>query len=115
MHCNFVPFLGCAAKHVTTFSIRLRTCPQLLQEFVGADLRNIRGQVLTPGSSSRRPARHQFMDSTGLSDSKSTGASMISSVDDLSYVDSAAMTSTSRPAEVGSSYKNILSDLKKFN
>ncbi|XP_022856469.1 rho GTPase-activating protein 7-like isoform X3 [Olea europaea var. sylvestris] len=73
---------------------------QRTEEFVGADLRNIRGQVLTPGSSSRRPARHQFMDSTGLSDSKSTGASMISSVDDLSYVDSAAMPSTSRPAEV---------------
>ncbi|CAI9778278.1 unnamed protein product [Fraxinus pennsylvanica] len=72
---------------------------QRTEELVGADRRNIRGHVLTSGSS-RRPAQHQFLDSTGLSDSKSPGASTSSSVDNLCYVDSAAIPCTSGAAEV---------------
>ncbi|KAL2507090.1 Rho GTPase-activating protein 7 [Forsythia ovata] len=72
---------------------------QRTEELVGADPKNIRGQVLTSGSSGRRPARHHFIDSTRLSDSKSNGASTSSSVDDHCYVDSAAISSTSKAAE----------------
>ncbi|KAL3529945.1 hypothetical protein ACH5RR_009267 [Cinchona calisaya] len=70
---------------------------QRTEELLGADLRNIKGQVLTSGSSSRQPARKQFIDSTSLSDSKSTDPSTSLSVDEFGAVDSA---STSRAAEV---------------
>ncbi|XP_057955054.1 rho GTPase-activating protein 7 isoform X3 [Malania oleifera] len=69
------------------------------ESLLGADWRNLKGQVLASGSSGRQPARKQFMDSTGLSDSKSTGASTIVSMDELCGVDSASVPSTSRVVE----------------
>ncbi|KAL2510909.1 Rho GTPase-activating protein 7 [Abeliophyllum distichum] len=73
---------------------------QRTEELLGADLRNTKGQVLTSGSSSRQPARKQFIDSTSLSDSKSNEESRSLSMDDLCAVDSASIPSTSRVAEV---------------
>nr|XP_027102572.1 rho GTPase-activating protein 7-like isoform X1 [Coffea arabica] len=70
------------------------------EELLGSDLRNIKGQVLTSGSSSRQPSRKQFIDSTSLSDSKSTEASTSLSVDEFGAVDSVAIPSTSRAGEV---------------
>lgn len=70
------------------------------EELLGSDLRNIKGQVLTSGSSSRQPSRKQFIDSTSLSDSKSTEASTSLSVDDFGAVESASIPSTSRAGEV---------------
>ncbi|XAR60304.1 hypothetical protein NMG60_11033616 [Bertholletia excelsa] len=67
--------------------------------FAGAELRNIKGQVPTSGSSSKQPARKPFMEASSFSDSKSTEASTSLSVDEL-CVDSASMPSTSRAAEV---------------
>lgn len=67
---------------------------------MGADLRNIKGQLLTSGSSSRVPSRKQLIESTSLNDSKSTDASTSLSMDDFCAVDSAALPSTSRAAEV---------------
>ncbi|KZV44449.1 rho GTPase-activating protein 7 [Dorcoceras hygrometricum] len=72
---------------------------QRTEEFLATDLRNIKGQILTSGSSSRQPSRKQFMESTSLSDSKSTEASTSLSMDDLCAVDSASLPSTSRAAE----------------
>ncbi|XP_075512182.1 LOW QUALITY PROTEIN: rho GTPase-activating protein 7-like [Primulina tabacum] len=72
---------------------------QRTQEFLGIDLRNIKGQILTSGSSSRQPSRKQIMEATSLSDSKSTEASTSLSMDDLCAVDSASIPSTSRAAE----------------
>ena len=70
----------------------------ILQEnLLGPDWRNVKGQGLAVGNSSRQPTRKQFMDSTSLSDSKSTEASANMSMDELCMVDSA---STSRAAEV---------------
>ncbi|KAI3797851.1 hypothetical protein L1987_33115 [Smallanthus sonchifolius] len=63
---------------------------------LGAELRNMKGQALMNGNTSRQPARVQFLDSTRLSDFKSTETSM----DDFRVIDSASMPSTSRPAEV---------------
>ncbi|KAI3795882.1 hypothetical protein L1987_38542 [Smallanthus sonchifolius] len=63
---------------------------------LGAELRNIKGQTLMNGNTSRHPARAQFLDSTRFSDFKSTETSM----DDFRAIDSASMPSTSRPAEV---------------
>lgn len=68
--------------------------------FWGTDWRNVKGQLLASDTNSRPPGRKPFTDSTSLSDSKSTEASTSISVDDLSAVDSAAMPSTSRAAEV---------------
>ncbi|GFZ20625.1 Rho GTPase activation protein (RhoGAP) with PH domain-containing protein [Actinidia rufa] len=69
------------------------------ESILGAELRNIKGQVLTSGSSSRQPARKHFGESASFSDSKSTEASTSISVDDLCAVDSASIPSTSRVAE----------------
>lgn len=52
------------------------------------------------GNMSRQPACKQFLDSIGLSDSKSTETSTTLSMDDFSAVDSAGLPSTSRPDEV---------------
>lgn len=62
---------------------------------LGTDLRNIKGQALTSASSSRQPARKQFLDSTSMSDTKSTEASTSISMDEFGTVD---MPSTSRAA-----------------
>ncbi|KAH7542185.1 hypothetical protein FEM48_Zijuj02G0046300 [Ziziphus jujuba var. spinosa] len=70
------------------------------ESLLGTDWRNIKGQVLASGSGSRLPNRKPFMDSTSLTDSKSTEASTSMSMDELSAVDSAAVPSTSRAAEV---------------
>ncbi|XP_015873668.3 rho GTPase-activating protein 7 [Ziziphus jujuba] len=70
------------------------------ESLLGTDWRNIKGQVLVSGSGSRQPNRKPFMDSTSLTDSKSTEASTSMSMDELSAVDSAAVPSTSRAAEV---------------
>lgn len=67
---------------------------------MGADLRNIKGQLLTHGSNGRLPSRKQLIESTSLSDSKSTEASTSLSMDDFPAVDSAALPSSSRVAEV---------------
>lgn len=73
----------------------------MMQEnLLGADWRNVKGQGLAVGNSSRQPIRKQFMDSTSLSDSKSTEASANVTMDELCVVDSASIPSTSRAAEV---------------
>ncbi|XP_073021814.1 rho GTPase-activating protein 7-like isoform X1 [Primulina eburnea] len=72
---------------------------QRTEEYLGTDLRNMKGQILTSGGSSRQPSRKQFMEATSLSDSKSTEASTSLSMDDLCAVDSASLPSTSRAAE----------------
>lgn len=69
------------------------------ENLLGADWRNIKGQGLTTGSSSRLPSRKQFVDSTSLSDSKSTEASANMSMDELCGVDSTSVPSTSRAVE----------------
>ncbi|KAJ4724451.1 Rho GTPase-activating protein 7 [Melia azedarach] len=69
------------------------------ESLLGADWRNIKGQGLATGSSSRLPSRKQFVESTSLSDSKSTEASTAMSMDELCGVDSAAAPSTSRAVE----------------
>lgn len=68
------------------------------ENLLGADWRNIKGQGLATGSSNRLP-RKQFVESTSLSDSKSTEASANVSMDELCGVDSASVPSTSRPIE----------------
>lgn len=71
----------------------------LLQEnLFGADLRNIKAQGLTSGSS-RPHIRKQLLESASFSDSKSTEASA-TSMDEFCAVDSASVPSTSRAAEV---------------
>ncbi|KAM0016087.1 putative Rho GTPase activation protein [Helianthus debilis subsp. tardiflorus] len=67
---------------------------------LGTELRNIKGQTLTSGNSSRQPApaparKQHLMDS---SDSKSTEASTSLSMDDFAAVDSVSIPSSSRPA-----------------
>ncbi|XP_055833276.1 rho GTPase-activating protein 7-like isoform X2 [Solanum dulcamara] len=71
---------------------------QRSEELLGADMRNVKGQVLTSGASSRQPARKLFLDTT-LSDSKSTDASTSLSLDELCAVDSPCGPSTSRAIE----------------
>ncbi|XP_070018475.1 rho GTPase-activating protein 7-like isoform X2 [Nicotiana sylvestris] len=71
---------------------------QRSEEFLGADMRNVKGQVLKSGPSSRQPARKLFLDTT-LSDSKSTEASTSLSLDELGAIDSPSVHSTSRTAE----------------
>nr|POE91078.1 rho gtpase-activating protein 7 [Quercus suber] len=70
------------------------------ESLLGTDWRSIKGQALAPGSSIKQPSRKQFIDSTSLSDSKSTEASTSMSMDELCAVDSASVPSTSRAAEV---------------
>lgn len=68
---------------------------------IAADWRTIKGQALASASSGRQPVRKQFIDPTSsLSDSKSTEASTSISMDELYAVDSAAVPSTSRAAEL---------------
>lgn len=68
---------------------------------LGTELRNIKGQTLKSGNGSRQqPSRKQLLDSTNLSDSRSTEASTSLSMDDFGAVDSACIPSSSRPAEV---------------
>ncbi|XP_049379217.1 rho GTPase-activating protein 7-like isoform X3 [Solanum stenotomum] len=71
---------------------------QRSEELLGADTRNVKGQVLTSGASSRQPARKLFLDTT-LSDSKSTEVSTSLSLDELGAVDSPCGPSTSRAIE----------------
>ncbi|KAK9273999.1 hypothetical protein L1049_018813 [Liquidambar formosana] len=70
------------------------------ESLFGADWRTIKGQILASGNSGRQPSRKQFMESTSLSDSKSTEASTSISMDELCAVDSTSVPSTSRAAEV---------------
>nr|POE81142.1 rho gtpase-activating protein 7 [Quercus suber] len=70
------------------------------ERLLGTDWRSIKGQALAPGSSIKQPSRKQLIDSTSLSDSKSTEASTSMSMDELCAVDSASVPSTSRAAEV---------------
>lgn len=69
------------------------------ESVLGSDWRNIKGHALASGSS-RLSSRKQFLDSSNLSDSRSTEASTSISMDDICAVDSASMPSTSRAAEV---------------
>uniref|UniRef100_A0A2N9FMF7 Rho-GAP domain-containing protein n=1 Tax=Fagus sylvatica TaxID=28930 RepID=A0A2N9FMF7_FAGSY len=69
------------------------------ESLLGTEWRGIKGQVLAPGNSIKQPSRKQFLDSTSLSDSKSTEASTSLSMDELCAVDSASVPSTSRAAE----------------
>ncbi|XP_057801200.1 rho GTPase-activating protein 7-like isoform X2 [Salvia miltiorrhiza] len=73
---------------------------QRTEELMGADVRNIKGQLFAYGSNGRLPSRKQLIEPTSLSDSKSTEASTSLSMDDFPAVDSAAVPSTSRAAEV---------------
>ncbi|CAI9106267.1 OLC1v1005388C1 [Oldenlandia corymbosa var. corymbosa] len=72
---------------------------QRTEELLGSDSRNVKGQLLASGSSSRQPTRKQFMDSPSLGDSKSTEASTSLSLEELGAVDSTSVPSSSR-AEV---------------
>ncbi|KAF8403647.1 hypothetical protein HHK36_011751 [Tetracentron sinense] len=67
---------------------------------LGADRRNIKGQVLPSTNSSKQLLRKQSAGSTNLSDSKSTEASTSNSLDELCAVDSATIPSTSRRVEI---------------
>jgi hypothetical protein len=66
------------------------------ENLVGSDSRNMKGLTLTAGSSSRQVGRKQFMESTSLTNSKSTEIS--TSIDEFGAVDSASIPSTSRAA-----------------
>lgn len=72
----------------------------LQENLLGTDWRNIRGQGLAAGSSSRQPTRKQSADPTSLSDAKSTEASVSMYMDDLCAAESASVPSTSRAVEV---------------
>lgn len=72
-----------------------------MQELLGADLRNMKGQVLTSTSGMRQPTRKQLRE-TSLSDSKSTEASTGLSVGDCDAVDSSPLHPTSKATEVTS-------------
>ncbi|XP_031121526.1 rho GTPase-activating protein 7-like isoform X2 [Ipomoea triloba] len=72
---------------------------QRTEELFGSELRNIKGQVLTSGSTSRQPGRKHSLETTSLSDSKSTEASASLSMDELGGVDSVSVPSTSRVTE----------------
>lgn len=76
-------------------------------------MRNIKGQLLTYGSNGRLPSRKQLIESTSLSDSKTTEASTSLSMDDFLVVDSAALPSTSRVAEVRSLFSHSMHTLKQ--
>ncbi|XP_024032105.1 rho GTPase-activating protein 7 isoform X2 [Morus notabilis] len=69
------------------------------ESLLGTEWRAMKGQVLSSGGINRQPLRKPFMDPS-LSDSKSTEASTSMTMDELSVVDSAAVPSTSRAAEV---------------
>ncbi|XP_042002729.1 rho GTPase-activating protein 7-like [Salvia splendens] len=84
----------------TTLAVCNHERRQRTEESMGADGRNIKGQLLAHGSNGRLPSRKQFIEPSSLSDSKSTEASTSLSVDDFPAVDSGAVPSTSRVAEV---------------
>ncbi|KAG4145068.1 hypothetical protein ERO13_D05G075900v2 [Gossypium hirsutum] len=67
------------------------------ESLLGPDWRNVKGQELAVGNSSKQPTRKQFMESTSLSDSKSAELSVNMSMDEVT---SASIPSTSRAAEV---------------
>lgn len=72
-----------------------------MQELLGSDLRNMKGQVLTSASGMRQPARKQLRESS-LSDSKSTEVSTSLSAGECDAVDSSPLHSTSKATEVAS-------------
>ncbi|KAG8388942.1 hypothetical protein BUALT_Bualt02G0177700 [Buddleja alternifolia] len=78
----------------TTLAVCNHERKQRTEELFGADLRNIKGQMLTPGSSNRQHSQKQFIETRSVSDSKSTEASMDDAVDTASY-----LPSTSRATE----------------
>ncbi|XP_041998158.1 rho GTPase-activating protein 7-like isoform X2 [Salvia splendens] len=84
----------------TTLAVCNHERRQRTEESMGADGRNIKGQLLAHGSNGRLPSRKQFIEPSSLSDSKSTEASTSLSVDDFPAVDLGAVPSTSRVAEV---------------
>ncbi|KAL0437170.1 UNVERIFIED_CONTAM: Rho GTPase-activating protein 7, partial [Sesamum radiatum] len=61
----------------TTLAVCNHERKQRTEELLGADLRNIKGQLLTSGSSSRLPSRKLFIEPTNSSDSKSAEASTV--------------------------------------
>ncbi|KAM0037810.1 putative Rho GTPase activation protein [Helianthus debilis subsp. tardiflorus] len=71
---------------------------------LGAEFRNIRGQTLMNGNTSRQATRVQFLDSTRFSDSKSSETSTSLSMGEFGAVDSAIMPFTSTPTEVIDDY-----------
>lgn len=75
-------------------------------------MRNIKGELLTYGSYGRLPSRKQLNESTSLSDSKGTEASTSLSMDDFPAVDSTALPSTSRVAEVRSLCRHSIHTFK---
>lgn len=74
---------------------------KMMQELLGSDLRNMKGQILTSASGIRQPARKQLRE-TSLSDSKSTEASTSLSVGECGAVDSSPLHPTSKATEVTS-------------
>ncbi|MBA0817173.1 hypothetical protein Gohar_001760 [Gossypium harknessii] len=70
------------------------------ESLLGPDWRNVKGQGLAIGNSTRQPTRKQFVDSPNLSDSKIIEASPNMSINELCAVGSASIPSTSRAAEV---------------
>lgn len=70
---------------------------QRTEELLGADVRNIKGQLLISGSNSRQPARKQFLEPTNLTDSKNADLNL--STDGHGVVDTSSIPSTSRAGE----------------
>ncbi|XP_058181771.1 rho GTPase-activating protein 7-like isoform X2 [Rhododendron vialii] len=70
------------------------------ESLFGAELKNIKGPMMTSGISSKHLAKKQFIDSAIFSDSRGTEASINISMDELCGVDSLSMPSTSRVSEV---------------
>lgn len=76
-------------------------CSEIMQELLGSDLRNMKGQVMTSASGMRQPTRKQLRESS-LSDSKSTEVSTSLSAGECDAVDSSPLHSTSNATEVTS-------------
>ncbi|KAI8573294.1 hypothetical protein RHMOL_Rhmol01G0267100 [Rhododendron molle] len=70
------------------------------ESLFGAELKNIKGPMMTSGISSKQLAKKQFLDSASFSDSRGTAASINISMDELCGVNSLSMPSTSRVSEV---------------
>lgn len=85
----------CSVLILSTLNMHFKNCLQ--ETLLGPDWRNVKGQELAVGNSSKQPTRKQFMESTSLSDSKSTELSVNMSMDEVT---SASIPSTSRAAEV---------------
>lgn len=68
-----------------------------MQEFLGPDLRNIKGQLPTSRNTNRQHSRKQFLEAANQSDSKSSDASTSLSNENLHPVE---LPSTSIAAEV---------------